>query len=77
LRRQLLPLHANLPPGFEAGEHAAGWQPCAAPQDLRLWLLQGNNFFSLFFFKKKEDFYVLSYRACFLVERYTERSLPC
>ena len=32
---------ANLPPRLEAGEHAAGRQPGALPQDLRLWLLQG------------------------------------
>jgi hypothetical protein len=32
---------ANLPPRLEAGEHAAGRQPGASPQDLRLWLLQG------------------------------------
>lgn len=32
---------ANLPPGPEAGEHAAGRQPGASPQDLRLRLLQG------------------------------------
>ncbi|ONM17433.1 Serine/threonine-protein kinase SRK2A, partial [Zea mays] len=40
LWRQLLPLHANLPPRLEAGEHAAGRQPGASPQDLRLRLLQ-------------------------------------
>ena len=41
---------ANLPPGFEAGEHAAGRQPGAPPQDLRLRLLQGREkaFFNLF-----------------------------
>jgi hypothetical protein len=31
-----------LPPGLEAGEHSAGRQPGATPQDLRLRLLKGN-----------------------------------
>ena len=54
---------ANLPPGLEAGEHAAGWQPGAAPEDLRLWLLQGTIFLI--------PPYVISF------ERDTERALSC
>ncbi|CAL9183301.1 unnamed protein product [Musa hybrid cultivar] len=39
---------ANLPPGSETGEHLARRQPGAAPQDLRLRLLQGyRSFFRL------------------------------
>lgn len=30
-------------PGSEAGESAAGWQPPAAAQDCRLWVLEGKS----------------------------------
>lgn len=33
---------ANMPPRSEAGKHSPGWESCAAPQDLRLRLLQGH-----------------------------------
>jgi len=60
---------ANLPPGLEAGEHAAGWQPGAAPEDLRLWLLQGTSFFNVI--PPSLFSYVISF------ERDTERALSC
>jgi hypothetical protein len=39
-------LSENLPQRFEAGEHAAGRKPSAAPQNLRLRLLKGEEFYA-------------------------------
>ncbi|KAG6529274.1 hypothetical protein ZIOFF_011471 [Zingiber officinale] len=39
-----MPTSANLPPGSQTGEHLARRQSCAAIEDLRLRLLQGDSF---------------------------------